>query len=46
MQMNRFEPVLFMVNRFDWIIHLHTKQINRFITFVFMLNPFDRLKHQ
>ena len=33
MQMNRFEPVLLMVNRFDWLIHLYTKQINRFIPF-------------
>ena len=45
MQIRRFKPVLFMVNRFDRLKDPYTMQINRFKWVIFMLNRLDMLKH-
>ena len=45
MQINRFDPDVFILNRFTRINHFYTMQINRFEPVVFMLNLFESLKH-
>ena len=46
MQINRFEPVLILLNRFTWLKHLCTMKLIQFKPVLFTVNRFNRLKHE